>query len=268
MLPRRSGDYASAMAERDQEQRVSILGCPIDAITLEETVKRVEQAIAARATCQHVSINAAKLVKFQSDDVLRDAVVGCELITADGQSVVWASRILRQPLPQRVTGIDLMHALFEAARSHGHRVYLLGAREQILERAAAEVESTYPGISIVGRHHGYFGPEEEPELVASIAEARPDLLFVALETPAKELFLARNRERLGIPFVMGVGGAFDVLAGLRRRAPRWMRQVGLEWLYRLAQDPRRLARRYVVGNSQFIWLVARERLGGRARRRT
>jgi N-acetylglucosaminyldiphosphoundecaprenol N-acetyl-beta-D-mannosaminyltransferase len=255
------------MPGHHQQRRVSILGCPIDAITLEETVTRVEQAIAARATCQHVSINAAKLVKFQSDEVLRDAVLGCELITADGQSVVWASRLLGQPLPERVTGIDLMHALFEAARLRGHRVYLLGAREQVLERAAAEVQSSYAGISIVGRHHGYFGPDEEPEIVSSIAEAHADMLFVALETPAKELFLARNRERLGIPFVMGVGGAFDVLAGLRRRAPGWMRRAGLEWLYRLAQDPRRLAARYVVGNSRFIWLVVRERVRGPERER-
>jgi N-acetylglucosaminyldiphosphoundecaprenol N-acetyl-beta-D-mannosaminyltransferase len=256
------------MSEHDQAQRVTILGCPIDALTLEETVAQVERSIDARTTCQHVSINAAKLVKFQSDEVLREAIEGCELITADGQSVVWASRVLGQSLPERVTGIDLMHALFDAARLRGHRVYLLGAREEVLERAATEVESSYPGVSIVGRHHGYFGRDEEPELVASIAEARPDMLFVALETPAKELFLARNRERLGIPFVMGVGGAFDVLAGLRRRAPEWMRSSGLEWLYRLVQDPRRLARRYAIGNSQFIWLVARERLRRRGRARS
>ena len=120
---------------------------------------------------------------------------------------------------------------------------------------------------MVGRHHGYFAPgAEEDAVVEAIAAAKPDLLFVALETPAKELFLARHRGRLSVPFIMGVGGTFDVLAGLRRRAPMLFRRLGLEWLYRLAQDPRRLARRYLVGNSKFVLLVAREAARGRTGR--
>jgi N-acetylglucosaminyldiphosphoundecaprenol N-acetyl-beta-D-mannosaminyltransferase len=245
--------------------RIRMLGCSIDVLTLGETVQRIERAISARVTTQHVAINAAKLVKYQTDGILRGAIDGCELATADGQAVVWASHVLGRPLPERVAGIDLMHALLAAAQVRGHRIYLLGARAEIVDRAAAAIESAYPGVSIVGRHHGYFSAESEPDVVAQVAGARPDILFVALETPAKELFLARNRERLGIPFVMGVGGAFDVLAGMRRRAPRWMRRAGLEWLYRLAQDPRRLARRYVVGNTQFIWLVLKELLRGARR---
>ncbi|OLB91915.1 MAG: hypothetical protein AUI15_22095 [Actinobacteria bacterium 13_2_20CM_2_66_6] len=154
-----------------------------------------------------MSINAAKLVRFQHDQELRDAVETCELVTADGQAVVWAARVLGRPLPERVAGI---------------------------------------------------APSEEPEVVEGIAGAKPDVLFVALETPFKELFLARNRDRLQIPFVMGVGGAVDILGGVRRRAPGWMQRLGLEWAYRLAQDPRRLARRYIVGNTWFTWLVARE----------
>jgi len=189
----------------------------------------------------------------------------CELVTADGQAVVWAARLLGQPLPERVTGIDLMDALLAAAARSSHGVFLLGARPDVLARAERAIGLRYPGVRIVGRHHGYFGRDEEERVVASIAEADPDLLFVALETPTKELFLARNRERVATPFVMGVGGAFDVLAGARRRAPRLMQRLGLEWLYRLAQDPRRLARRYVVGNSRFIWLVARELVRPRLR---
>jgi N-acetylglucosaminyldiphosphoundecaprenol N-acetyl-beta-D-mannosaminyltransferase len=240
------------------ERRMHLLGCPIDAVSLGEAVERAGEAIALRSTCQHVSINAAKIVKFQKDAVLRDAVRGCELITADGQAVVWAGRVLRSRLPERVAGIDLMHALFAEARERAWTSYLLGAREEVVERAREEIRRLYPGVSIVGARNGYFSADEEAGVVRAIAEARPDMLFVALETPAKELFLARNREALGVPFVMGVGGSFDVLAGKRRRAPAWMQRAGLEWLYRLAQDPRRLAGRYVHGNSAFVWLVLQE----------
>jgi N-acetylglucosaminyldiphosphoundecaprenol N-acetyl-beta-D-mannosaminyltransferase len=240
--------------------RIELLGCPVDALTMAETVARVEDAIAQRETVQHVAINAAKVVRYQRDPDLRAAVDGCELATADGQPVVWAARVLGRPLPERVAGIDLMDALLGVSRERSYGVFLLGARAEVLERAEAEILRRHPGVRIVGRHHGYFGAEGEAAVVDEVAEARPDILFVALETPAKELFLARNKARLAVPFVMGVGGSFDVLAGERRRAPRWMRRTGLEWLFRLLQDPRRLARRYAVGNTQFMWLVARERV--------
>jgi N-acetylglucosaminyldiphosphoundecaprenol N-acetyl-beta-D-mannosaminyltransferase len=237
---------------------VVVLGCKVDSVTLGEAVEQVEAAIASRHPIQHVAINAAKLVKYQGDAELRAAIDGCELATADGQAVVWASRVLGRPLPERVAGIDLMDALLDAASQRGYRVFLLGARQSVLERAEAAITTRFPRVNVVGRHHGYFGLSEEAGVVEEIAGASPDILFVALETPAKELFLARNRGRLGIPFVMGVGGAFDVLAGARRRAPAWMRKGGLEWVYRLAQDPRRLAGRYVVGNTLFTWLVLRD----------
>jgi N-acetylglucosaminyldiphosphoundecaprenol N-acetyl-beta-D-mannosaminyltransferase len=207
---------------------------------------------------QHASVNAAKVVRLQHDVELRQAIESCELVTADGQPVVWAARLLGHPIPERVAGIDLMEALLDLSEQRSYRVYLLGARPEVLDDAAAEIRRRHPAVSIVGRHHGYFSPSEEAALVADVAAARPDLLFIALETPQKELFLARHRDTLRVPFSMGVGGAFDVLAGRRRRAPRWAQRAGLEWVFRLAQDPRRLARRYVVGNTRFAALVARE----------
>jgi N-acetylglucosaminyldiphosphoundecaprenol N-acetyl-beta-D-mannosaminyltransferase len=219
-----------AAATGETRVRAQLLGSPIDIVSMQEAVAAAADAIRRRETCQHVSLNAAKLVKIQHDDVLRNAVAGCELITADGQSVVWASRLLGCPLPERVAGIDLMHELLAAAEQQGHRVFLLGARPAVLERAEAAIHRLHPRLQVVGRHHGYFSVEEEQDVVALIAATEPQLLFVALETPAKELFLARHREQLGIPFVMGVGGSFDVLAGLRRRAPKTMRRLGLEWL--------------------------------------
>lgn len=214
--------------------------------------------IEAKAPGQHASVNAAKVVRLQDDAELRKAIESCELVTADGQPIVWAARLLGHPLPERVAGIDLMEALLERASERGYRVYLLGARAAVLEDAAAEIRRRHPAVSIVGWHHGYFSPSEEAPIVAGIADARPDLLFIALETPQKELFLARHRSVLRVPFAMGVGGAFDILAGRRRRAPHWAQRIGLEWFFRLAQEPRRLARRYFVGNARFAALVARE----------
>jgi N-acetylglucosaminyldiphosphoundecaprenol N-acetyl-beta-D-mannosaminyltransferase len=241
--------------------RASLLGCPLDPVTLAEAVGLVDRAVAERRPLQHSALNAAKLVRIQRDDALRAAVAGSELVTADGQAVVWAARLLGQPVPERVTGIDLFDALLALAAERGYRVYTLGARPAVAERAAAEIRARHAGIRLVGSRHGYFGRDEEDGVVDEIVRARPDLLFVALETPVKETFLARHRERIGAPFVMGIGGALDVLAGERSRAPRLVQRLGLEWSYRLAQDPRRLARRYVVGNSVFTWLVLREAAG-------
>jgi N-acetylglucosaminyldiphosphoundecaprenol N-acetyl-beta-D-mannosaminyltransferase len=245
--------------------RVEVLGCAVDVVTMAEAVERAEWAIRTRETCQHVAINAAKLVKYQHDETLQGALDGCELATADGQAVVWASKLLGRPLPERVAGIDLMEALLATAEAKGYRVFLLGARPAVVDQARQDIIARFPDLVVAGSHHGYFGVHEEGEVVALVAAAAPDILFVALETPAKELFLARNRERLGIPFVMGVGGAFDVLAGERRRAPKSFQRLGLEWLFRLLQDPRRLARRYVVGNAKFIWLVLLELARTRAK---
>jgi N-acetylglucosaminyldiphosphoundecaprenol N-acetyl-beta-D-mannosaminyltransferase len=157
-----------------------------------------------------------------------------------------------------VTGIDLMDAVLERASERGYGVYVLGARSEVLGRALAALRKRFPDLRLVGARHGYFKGHEEAAIVEDIREAAPDVLFVALETPAKELFLARHRDRLQVPFVMGVGGAVDILGGVRRRAPRWLQRLGLEWAFRLAQDPRRLAGRYVVGNTRFTWLVVRE----------
>jgi len=240
------------------ELRACVLGCWIDAVSLDQTVEIVEQTIESLRPCQHVAINAAKLVRFQHDEELRRVIRGCQLVTADGQAVVWAARVLGQPLPERVTGIDLMHAVLERACERGYGVYVLGARAEVLDRAVAALRQRFLSLRIVGARHGYFTANEETAVVEGIREAQPDVLFVALETPAKELFLARHRDRLQVPFVMGVGGAVDILGGVRRRAPRWLQRLGLEWAYRLAQDPRRLAGRYVVGNARFTWLVVRE----------
>jgi N-acetylglucosaminyldiphosphoundecaprenol N-acetyl-beta-D-mannosaminyltransferase len=244
-------------------RRAEILGCPLDPVSMTDTVALVSDAIEERRPFVHGSLNAAKVLAARRSPELRSALEHCSIVTADGQAVVWAARLLGLPVAERVTGIDLMEELLARAAEAGWSVYVLGAREEVLEEAVAKLQATFAGLRVVGCHHGYFSLDEEDQIVAEIAAEQPKLLFVALETPAKELFLERNVARLPPVFAMGVGGAVDVFAGRKKRAPAWLQRFGLEWLYRFVQDPRRLAGRYIVGNARFIGLLARELVADR-----
>jgi N-acetylglucosaminyldiphosphoundecaprenol N-acetyl-beta-D-mannosaminyltransferase len=239
-------------------ERARILGCEIDRLSMSEAVTLCDSLVRRRARARYVAINAAKVVLMHRDPELRDMASRCDLVTADGQAVVWASRLLGDPLPQRVAGIDLMSELLALAEREGYRVYLLGTRKDILERAIARMRLRHPQLVMAGWRDGYFRPDEERSVAAEIRAARPDLLFVGMPSPHKERFLARWASELDVPFAMGVGGSIDVLAGVTRRAPRILQRLGLEWAYRLAQEPRRLLRRYVVMNLAFIALTLRD----------
>ena len=244
--------------------KVVLFGVPIDNLTLGETLDRIEEMIQNGATHQHVVVNVDKIVKLQADPELRKAILSCDLISADGQPIIWASRILQEPIKERVTGVDLFGSLVERCGERGYRPYFLGARQEIVERMASILRAEHPNLQIAGWRNGYWKPEEEQEVVADIRQAKPEILFVAMSSPKKELFLATWKQELSVPFVMGVGGTFDVVAGRVKRAPRWMQKWGLEWLFRLAQEPRRMWRRYLVEDMAFFRLVWRE---WRARRR-
>jgi UDP-N-acetylglucosamine 2-epimerase (non-hydrolysing) len=259
---RRPAAVATAHAEPAHGQRAQLLGTAIDRLEMDEVVARCERSIDARAPIQHVAVNAAKVVAMQQDQGLRQIVNRCELITADGQSVVWASHLLGDPLPSRVTGIDLMEQLFELAERRRYRVYVLGGRADVLDTAIQRLRQRHPRLELAGYRDGYFSADEEPAVAAQIRRARPDMLFVAMPTPRKEYFLARWGDELEVPFSMGVGGAIDVLAGVTRRAPAVLQRLGLEWAFRLAQEPRRLFRRYLVTNSRFVLLTLRQAVSG------
>ncbi|WP_199836005.1 WecB/TagA/CpsF family glycosyltransferase [Streptomyces sp. TP-A0356] len=209
-------------------------------------------------------MNAAKIVRARRDPELARIIRSCSLINADGQAVVWAGRILGQPLPERVTGIDLMLALWERAAREHYRVFLLGAEPDVVSRVAAIAASR--GVHVVGQRDGYWREEQEQDVVAAVRAARPDLLFLAVPTPRKEYFLARHLVALNCGLAVGVGGSFDVVAGIRARAPRCMRRAGLEWLFRLMQEPRRLFARYLVGNTAFVLMVLRDVVARRTHR--
>lgn len=238
--------------------RAQVLGCAIDRVDLEESLAYCEGVIDERAFAQHVAINVAKLVTMRRDERLRASIERCQLITADGQPIVWASRLLGDRVPCRVAGIDLMEHLLARAALKGYRVYILGATAEVLERAVQRMQTELPTLRLAGYRDGYYADAEDAEIAASIAAARPDILFVAMSSPRKEYFLARHGRAIGVPFVMGVGGAIDVYAGVVQRAPVLMQRLGLEWVFRLMQEPRRLTKRYATTNALFLVMLSRE----------
>lgn len=227
-----------------------------------ETLSLIEAAVDDGRQIHHVVVNAGKVVQMQKDIQLRESVNGSDLINADGQAVVWASKFLGKPLKERVAGIDLMGNLVELAGKRKFKIYLFGAKEEVVSRVAEVYEQAHPGI-IAGYRNGYFNREEESDIAKDIAQSGADMLFVAITSPIKENFLYKHREILGgVNLVMGVGGSFDVVAGKTRRAPAWMQKIGLEWFYRFLQEPGRMWKRYLVGNSKFIWLILKEKIRG------
>lgn len=249
------------MARRVDAQRTdkrTLFGLPLDPMTMSEVLNRCEQSLRTRERTLVGVVNAAKVVKLRSDVRLRDSLLECDVLLADGQSVVWASRLLRHPLPERVAGIDLFQELLALAARDGTSVYLLGAKAEVLEELETRLAGCYPNLKIAGSRDGYFNDLDGAGVAADIRDSGADMLFLGMVSPKKEIFLGSFGDSLDVPILHGVGGSFDVLAGVTRRAPlRWQR-VGMEWAYRLVQEPRRMWRRYLTTNSAFIALTAKE----------
>ena len=239
--------------------RISICNIPVDKLTMQETVSIIDNAIAEKRSIHHVVINAAKVVNAQKDESLKNSIVNCDIINADGQSIVWAARFLNNPLPERVAGIDLMQELVSMSSKKNYRIYFLGAKEEIVNKVVAIYTKTYGSQIIAGYRNGYFSRDEEEGIAENIGKANADILFVAMNSPKKEIFLNTYKETINTPFIMGVGGSFDVVAGFVKRSPVWMQKLGLEWFYRMMQEPGRMWKRYLFGNSTFIFLVLKEK---------
>jgi N-acetylglucosaminyldiphosphoundecaprenol N-acetyl-beta-D-mannosaminyltransferase len=247
------------MTETVRQRRV-LFGLNIDALTMEESVALAEEALTARHRMLVGVVNAAKVVKLKTDAFLRDSLLDCDVLLADGQSVVWASRLLGRPLPERVPGIDLFEALLDLADEHGYGVYFLGAKPEVLRTMLAVVSERWPGVRIAGSRDGYYPREQSGEVAANIRASGADMLFLGITTPTKETFLAAYGDELGVPVLHGVGGSFDILAGVTQRAPERWQRWGLEWAYRVLQEPRRLWKRYLVTNLAFVMLLLAERI--------
>jgi N-acetylglucosaminyldiphosphoundecaprenol N-acetyl-beta-D-mannosaminyltransferase len=243
------------MAMANGVPRRWVLDVPVDAVDLAGTVAWVERRVESREPGTHLGINAANVVRAHDDPDYRALLERGSMVGPDGQPFVWAAKLLRQRLPGRVAGIDLMEAVLRRAAEKGWRIYLLGGRRHVVERLAARLHAE--GVQVVGARDGYFRIDAEPQVVAEIQQSRPDVVFVGMPSPDKERILVTRLAPAGIPVGIGVGGSFDVLAGELRRAPVLVQRLGLEWVVRMAQEPRRLFVRYAVTNTRFVMLVAK-----------
>jgi N-acetylglucosaminyldiphosphoundecaprenol N-acetyl-beta-D-mannosaminyltransferase len=246
--------------------RTEFLGVPIDALTFDETVAQAVDAMRSGRMTQHVALNVAKLIKLRHDADLRRDVIESDIVGVDGMGIVWGARALGVHVPERVPGVDLMQRLLAICAREGFRPYLFGARPQVLETAVRQSLLRWPRIDFAGYRDGYDGARDESAAVAAIRDSGADCLFIGMPTPYKERFLHRHRFRLGVPFIMGVGGGIDVLAGHVTRAPASVQRAGLEWLYRIYQEPGRMWWRYLSTNVAFAGMLGKA-LVGRALRR-
>jgi len=226
-------------------------------ITMAQTLDLADEAMTLRKPMHHTVVNVAKLVNMQKNPELYEDVVSADLINIDGAGVVWGARLLGIEVPERVAGVDIMENLFRLCAERGFRPYLLGAEQHVLTAVVERLRQDHPTLEVAGWRDGYFNPDQEAELIEAVNTSAADCLFVAMPTPRKERFLKKYRERLRANFVMGVGGSFDVYGGKVTRAPRLVQMAGLEWLYRVLQEPGRLWRRYYETNTAYAVLLWR-----------
>ena len=216
-----------------------VLGCNIHCVGMDEALAIAERFLSERTPHHIVTADASAVVIAQRDEEFRSILNTADLVVPDSNGVVWACRMLGYPVRERVAGVDLMDRLCRLAAERGFSAFFYGAAPGVAEAAAKNLEAAYPGLRVVGTMHGYAPDSEESSIVARIRALRPDMLFVALGIPRQEKWIHRNKQALGVPLAMGVGGSLDCFSGRVKRAPVWLRERGLEWAYRLAKDPRK-----------------------------
>lgn len=240
-------------------QRITLLNTVIDAIDVPQTIDLVEQYVQTKTPLHLMGVNADKINEVNSNELMKQIVNSCGIINADGGSVVLASKFLKKPLPERVAGIDLMQSLVALSEQKGYSVYLLGAKQEVVEKTAAALQEKHPDLRLVGIHNGYFKEADWPSISEELKTVNPDFVFVGITSPLKEYLIEYLQEQGHTSVFMGVGGSFDVLSGNIPRAPLWMQKTNLEWLFRVIQEPKRLFKRYFVGNWVFIKAVLKEK---------
>lgn len=244
-------------------KRIKFFGIYLDIITMDETIEQISKIINNREIVQHVVVNVAKLVYAQKDEKLKNIINSCRLINVDGAGIILGAKLLGINIPERVAGIDLMEKLIEYSSKNSYKIYFFGAKEEVISKVVEIYQKKYPDIKIAGYRNGYYSEQEEELIVKDIKESKADILFVAMGSPKKEMFLNKYVEEMQVPFVMGVGGSFDVVAGKTKRAPALMQKFGFEWLYRLFQEPGRMWKRYLYTNIEFLFLILKESIFGK-----
>ena len=243
---------------------VTVAGIPITNLSEAESVALIDTLVSEGGPHYGAVVNAAKIVSANRNEHLKRVLLEADLVTADGMSVVWASRLFGRALKERVTGIDLFERLVEHAAHRGLSLYLLGARDESVRQTVELFAIRYPNLRVAGYRNGYFAESDSRAVADAIKASSADLLFVAMGSPAQEYWIASNLERTGVRFALGVGGSFDHVSGRVARAPRWMQRLGLTWVYRLCSEPRRLGPRYLRYNFLFLVYLFLDGLRGRA----
>lgn len=233
----------------------NILGIRVHLIDLKTSLPLIERFIQSRRPHQIVVVNVAKIVKAQFDNLLKNIINSADLVGADGVPVIWVSKLFKPEIPGRLNGTDLMEKLVALSAQKGYSIYFFGAEYDTVKQVAIFYSQKYPTLKIVGYRNGYFLVDDEIEIVKKIRQSNADILFIGFNTPKKEIFIQKHKDEMNVPVIHGVGGSFDVVAGKAKRAPIWMQKYGLEWFFRILQEPRRMLKRYLVTNSLFIFFV-------------
>ena len=241
-------------------ERVEILGVKVDAVTMAEAVARVENLVAEKKSSLVATANAEMLLNATHDAELKKILNAADLVVPDGTGTVWAAHHLGFEMPERVAGFDLVQELMKISPAREIKFFLFGAVPTIADKAKLKAEELYPGIKIVGTRNGYFKPADEPEIISQIKNSRPDILLAALGVPKQEKWLFKYKDELKIPVSVGVGGTFDVMAGVVKRAPLWMQKARLEWLFRAMLQPSRAGR--LLALPKFVWKVHKQKVNG------
>jgi N-acetylglucosaminyldiphosphoundecaprenol N-acetyl-beta-D-mannosaminyltransferase len=238
--------------------RLELLGCPVDPYTSADLLAELDAAIAAHSGAKTIHfVNGNKIAKAHEDTTMRQLLWRGDYVLTDGQPLLPMARMLGLDIPERIDGIGLMHKLLDLSHRRRYRVYLLGAKQDVLDKCLDVVRQRYPRAVIAGSRNGYFEPAHMPSIVEQINASNADILFVGIASPVKEVFADEWKTRLHVSLIQGVGGSFDVIAGLVPRAPVWMQHAGLEWLFRVLQEPRRMFWRYATTNAQCLLIFAR-----------
>ncbi|HIJ71468.1 MAG TPA: WecB/TagA/CpsF family glycosyltransferase [Planctomycetes bacterium] len=232
--------------------KVNMLGIDVAAVRMQDVLNICESYITNGSNLLIGVVNVAKLVNCHKNIELRESLAEADVIVADGLPIVWLSKLTGEPVPERIAGIDIMYRLLERASEKNYGVFFLGATQQVVQKVVETVQLKYPGVRIAGYRNGYFKESQENDVAEQIRNSSADILFVAVPTPKKEHFLGKWRDYMNVPVCHGVGGSFDVVAGVTKRAPVWMQKCGMEWFYRLIQEPRKMWKRYLVTNTVFM----------------
>lgn len=242
-----------------KNKRIQILNTTIDVLSVKETIELVEKYVQTKTPLHLMGVNADKINEVNQNDLMKKIVNSCGIINADGASVVLASKYLKKKLPERVAGVDLMMDLVELSEKKNYSIYLLGAKQEVVEKTKEVLLDKYPKLNILGIQNGYFKDDEWQNISENLKTLKPDFVFVGITSPKKEYLIEFLQNDGNNSVFMGVGGSFDVISGNIPRAPKWMQKMNLEWLFRVMQEPRRLFKRYFVGNIKFIKAIIHEK---------